>query len=641
MKVFKLVDIIKEKKFGQLVPSETISIEELDKAHQQDDSLLYKAIRQGNAQLVKYLVDDGATLGSNKYTPFMLACFYGHLDVAKILYSKKSLDDRDVYGNTPLIYAARNGHTPVVKWLLEKGAEINAVNIHGDSALFTSLRFKHSETAQFLMNQPLIDTNVANVLSYKPVVIAVFNGYLEIAEDIHHDSVVLNRQYTENNTLLHMCAMDGNSGSVTWLLNHDVDPQPSNSYGLTPFELAAAKGHTNIMRLLMPKLDHNRRFYDALAFSMVAASMQGHTDVVDLVFTYKSNFSRLFVQFLLMSAAIHGHWDVMAKILDQYPDDMVKIMNKKYHYGKFEFNDRCTLLHAAAEKGYFTIVENLYYRGADIHAKDNNGDTVLHHAIRSGDINLVRWLCNHNVLVNEKNKQGNTPMHLAVQMESSEMIRCLLVHGASFTIENKQKETVEFLTKPHSKLSQGIEDFKAQEFEKFGLAPIHEAVMDGQDKALLQILPTVANELFTKSVDGLTPIEMAAHAGNQRPLLIMLLWQAGCNKQRFYVLAEEFQRKYHPQSKAYETFEKAQIDMSTFPRHRIEALLGLKGNLEELNHDKKDDKVKSKDKGKRREDSRLLKISSLKFFERSSPSTSTEELTSDPKIQPSTIAAAM
>lgn len=45
------------------------------------------------------------------------------------------MDARDNAQNTPLHYAAGAGHVEAVKWLLNNGADINALNLLGDTAL--------------------------------------------------------------------------------------------------------------------------------------------------------------------------------------------------------------------------------------------------------------------------------------------------------------------------------------------------------------------------------------------------------------------------------------------------------------------------------------------------------------------------
>lgn len=49
--------------------------------------------------------------------------------------SKVNMDLKDSVDNTPLHWASGAGRTEVVKWLLDNNADINGVNLMGDSSL--------------------------------------------------------------------------------------------------------------------------------------------------------------------------------------------------------------------------------------------------------------------------------------------------------------------------------------------------------------------------------------------------------------------------------------------------------------------------------------------------------------------------
>ena len=59
------------------------------------------------------------------------------MDERKLLERGAELDSKDnIYGRTPLSWAAENGHEAVVKLLLEKGAELDSKdNIYGRTPL--------------------------------------------------------------------------------------------------------------------------------------------------------------------------------------------------------------------------------------------------------------------------------------------------------------------------------------------------------------------------------------------------------------------------------------------------------------------------------------------------------------------------
>ncbi|MCL5273105.1 MAG: hypothetical protein M1486_07395, partial [Gammaproteobacteria bacterium] len=112
----------------------------------------------------------------------------------------------------------------------------------------------------------------------------------------------------------------------------------------------------------------------------------------------------------------------------------------------------------------------------------------------------------------------------------------------------------------------------------------------------LQLLP-IYNDLNKCSVDGLTPFQLTANLGNVKPLVILLLWQANCDRNSAKLLAKDLQKQFDPKSVAYATFNSALQQIKIFPQERLDALLSLVSNLaahkktEELNTEKKVAKI--------------------------------------------------
>ena len=541
---------------------------------QPDSDLLYEAIRQGDLERTQHLVEEGLVLHSDQYTPLMLACFYGHLELAKFFYKDNSINERDVCGNTALIHAAWNGHTDVVQWLISVGADINAVNISADSALLVALRFEHPETARYLLTQNNIQKDVPNSLSYEPLVIALVHGYLDIVESLYSNHVDLNKQYTENNTLLHMCAMINNLASMRWLLDHGANPWVSNGNHMTPVRIAASRGYTEMVSSLIAQMKNHHKFSEELDYILLGAACQGYGEIIDLVLVHKHHFPNIMMQVALLHSTVTNNWNMVAKLLDINPEKALKRINKHYDYGDFEYNYGNTLLHSAAVNGHLLMVQNLIAHGAKLKARNDNKDTVLHSAVRSGNIDLVRWLCNQYMPVNQQNEQGNTPLHLAVKMKNLPMVRCLLLHGSNYKIENKQKNSAEFLAKGNPELEQLFQEMRAKDLKHFGIYDLHLAAATHEEKALLQILP-LHHDFSMKSEDGLTPIQIAAHMGNSGTLAIMLLWEAKGDKKAARILAKELKEHYEAKSSAYLGITNAIKSIDSFPAHRLDALIKL------------------------------------------------------------------
>ena len=102
---------------------------------EKNDVLAFRAVLSigGYLPLLKLVIDTQLTL-----TGYVASL--GHLEILQLIVENDSREieaGSDVAGNnfTPLIEAARNGHLPVVTYLLEKGARVDFVNHRGETAL--------------------------------------------------------------------------------------------------------------------------------------------------------------------------------------------------------------------------------------------------------------------------------------------------------------------------------------------------------------------------------------------------------------------------------------------------------------------------------------------------------------------------
>jgi ankyrin repeat protein len=68
------------------------------------------------------------------------------------------VDCRDISGNTLLLLACRQGHKRMVKFLLRRGATMNAQNHSGNSALHFCIMHKHTELASYLQSKGADDS---------------------------------------------------------------------------------------------------------------------------------------------------------------------------------------------------------------------------------------------------------------------------------------------------------------------------------------------------------------------------------------------------------------------------------------------------------------------------------------------------
>jgi hypothetical protein len=136
---------------------------------QSQEISIFDIARQGTlAQLKSAIKKDANIINTSSkegYAPLTLACYSGNNEVAKYLITHvDDIDSKSSYG-TPLMAATVKKNTELVRLLLQKKANPNAVDQNGSSALHFSVIFSYEEIIKLLMlaeADPTIKDNRGN-----------------------------------------------------------------------------------------------------------------------------------------------------------------------------------------------------------------------------------------------------------------------------------------------------------------------------------------------------------------------------------------------------------------------------------------------------------------------------------------------
>ena len=110
---------------------------DVDLSNKYGETPLMIASIEGNLPVVKTLIEQkNAKIDHIGWTPLHYACSRGHLDVARYLISKGAIVDAKSPGNTtPLMMAVQSGNEELIKLLLDKGADLQLQNANGFTAI--------------------------------------------------------------------------------------------------------------------------------------------------------------------------------------------------------------------------------------------------------------------------------------------------------------------------------------------------------------------------------------------------------------------------------------------------------------------------------------------------------------------------
>jgi len=343
------------------------------------ESILMTAARTGRPEVLEILLRHGAEINARENwfgeTALIWAAAENHPDAVRVLVRhgadvnarSKALDvPRRRNGQsilplgswTPLMYAARQGALEATTALLESGADMNATDPDGATALVLAIINANYEVAAALVEKGA-DPNIGD----KEAKMAA----LYAAVDMHRLAVGHGRPNPKPSGELD--AVDVIKG----LLAHGANPNATLTAplfqrqhtagdralgeGSTPFMRAAKSGDVAVMRLLLAAGADPKLTQPTQANALMLAAGLGWRDGSPAAPSY-----------------------------DQ-----------------------------GSEKDAIEAIKVCMEAGLDINATTTTGDTALHAAISGrGAESIIRFLVESGAHLNAKNKQGRTPLDIAV-----------------------------------------------------------------------------------------------------------------------------------------------------------------------------------------------------------------------------------
>ncbi|MEE9443504.1 MAG: ankyrin repeat domain-containing protein [candidate division Zixibacteria bacterium] len=211
----------------------------------------------------------------------------GDMSTIKMLLKKdpKLVTARDMKrtpGNTPLHFAASEGHTEVIEYMIEKGADVDTKSYFGITPLHVAAQNGQQKVIELLIKKGA-DIHAKGRSRHTPAFYAAFGGHLEIIELLLRNGIDINSKGMNGMTLLHSAASGGHLALTQYLVEKGMDVNTSNAFGRTPLHFAVSGGYKAVIELLLDKgSDINKKSLD-MRTPLHLATLGNHQEVADLL----------------------------------------------------------------------------------------------------------------------------------------------------------------------------------------------------------------------------------------------------------------------------------------------------------------------------------------------------------------------
>ena len=354
---------------------------------------LFNLLHYRNIVAMKVLIGNGANVdqtNGNTWRLIHVASDIGYLEELKILVEIGGADINAMTetGETALSLAAVKGHTNILQYLIDQGANVNPTNEHERVPLLRATLHKQSESIKVLME------NGANLTSY-----------------------------VYGKRAIHMAAISGSLDIFKLLVEvYGADIGAKTLHGLTPLHFAAKYGHSDICQYLIKNGAGVNVTNDAGESPLWFAALLGHANATLIKYLVDNGAD--------VKQANNMNWQPLHAAA--YRGNLIAIQffieEGKVNVSSTTSDGETPLLLASKEDNE-EVIEYLIGKGANVNEADKDGKSPLWVASKYDNVNAMRMLIKNDADVEQANHVGGRPIHIAAFKGFLNAVKLLIEEG--------------------------------------------------------------------------------------------------------------------------------------------------------------------------------------------------------------------
>jgi ankyrin repeat protein len=447
-------------------------------------------------------------------TPAEIAVSKGNIPALELLMSR-GVRHNYYFGNRPMIiYAYETGQINAMKFIADKGADIDSENQAKETLLHIAVMKNDMATVKYLTEKKA-SLERKGPQGRTALFMAAEKGYWKIAEFLIQSGAGADTSDHSGKNIMHILASGKNNGNnITAFSAYGININKADSSGLTPL-MTAVK---------------NKRWENVTSLADAGA---------DTGFTDNSGKTLLIMAIEIQNAPLASY--LIGKGAD---------LKKRDTSGK-------TALHRAASlkgKPWDSIIALIIQKGGDVNGADNTGGSPAGAAIDSGNFEGFKVLLDNGLNINLKEKntdplvlyaykknskaaftelikrgadislkdgEGNSILHLAAEKDDRAFFTSLMQMNPDrdLNIKNSAGKTPLFISVEKGKLQfskmllDRKESINLQARDNQGMTLLHYLASAKVGITLLSTLEVSPQQVTESDAAGRTPLALAVYAG--------------------------------------------------------------------------------------------------------------------------------
>jgi ankyrin repeat protein len=519
------------------------------------------------------------TRNAEGFTPLHAAAREGHGGLINFLLEKQvDIESKAPSGATALLEAARAGQIDAMETLIVAGADVNALDSRGNSALHLAIASENSLKGVSLLLSYGADPNTQDEAGNTPLHrVVLFNGDQEVLLALLQTGADISLHNKEGETPLALAVQESRTVHIPLLVRYHSNILAADNAGLTPFE-AALRGPNAVFSALITPETVLQRDREGNTPLHLAIALQGDREAVELILRQEAPVN---AQNMAGDTSLHlairqnrqavgelllaqGADLFTANVRGESPLSLVfyspggvrewvltppflyardKLGNSILHYGaQWGLDSFIPLIvqkgispdipNAAGEAPLFdavkidapSTIQALFGAGASLSARDSLGNSPLHAAVRWNARRAAETLISAGADLNAQALNGKTPLHDAARLGSSGLTELFIRRRADLERRDGEGNTPlsEGILAGQSRVSSLLAEAGADPAPRNirGDTPLHIAVSTERND-LIGLLLNRGAPIHARNAAGQTPFQMAL-AGSPRMALTML-----------------------------------------------------------------------------------------------------------------------